>query len=115
MTNQTNDNLPEKTCSIERLVTIEADVEKVLNGEKSATRRNGVYAYPGEIMVLKGIEFKVDALYSQTLGELTDEHAKQEGYTSVDSYKESILAFHPKMPWLPKMSVWVHEFSPVQK
>jgi hypothetical protein len=25
MTNQINENLPEKTCSIERLVTIEAD------------------------------------------------------------------------------------------
>lgn len=115
MTNQKNDKLPEKSCSIERLVTIEADVEKVLNGEKTATRRNGVYAYPGEIMVLKGKEFKIDALYAQKLGELTDEHAKQEGYTSVEDYKQSILALHPKMPWLPKMSVWVHEFSAVEK
>ena len=115
MTNQTNDNLPEKTCSIERLVTIEADVERVLNGEKTATRRNGVYAYPGEIMVLKEQEFKVDALYSQTLGEITDEHAKTEGYANVEDYKQSILALHPKMPWIPKMSVWVHEFSPVKK
>ncbi|QUW22827.1 ASCH domain-containing protein [Sporosarcina sp. Marseille-Q4063] len=115
MTNQTNDNLPEKSCSIERLVTIEADVEKVLNGEKTATRRNGVYAHPGEIMVLKYKEFKVDAVYAQTLGEMTDEDAKTEGYTSMEDYKESILALHPKMPWIPKMSVWVHEFSPVKK
>lgn len=112
---ETNTNLPEKTCSIERLVTVEEDVQRVLNGEKTATRRNGVYAYPGEIMVLEGHEFKVDALYSQTLGEMTDEHAKTEGYETMETYKEAILALHPNMPWLPKMSVWVHEFSPVQK
>lgn len=111
----TTNNLPEKSCSIERLVTIEEDVKKVLNNEKTATRRNGVYAYPGEIMVLEGQEFKVDALYTQKLGELTDEDAKTEGYETVEAYKASILALHPKMPWLPTMSVWVHEFSPVQK
>lgn len=110
-----NIELPEKTCSIERLVTIEKDVKKVLDGEKTATRRNGVYAYPGEVMVLEGQEFQIDALYAQTLGEMTDEDAKLEGYKSVESYKEAILSLHPKMPWLPKMSVWVHEFSPVQK
>ena len=67
---------PEKTCSVERLVTVPQDVEKVLNGQKTATRRNGVYAYPGEVMVLDGKEFKVDALYAQKLGEMTDEHAQ---------------------------------------
>jgi hypothetical protein len=107
--------LPEKTCSVERLVTIPADVKKVLKGEKTATRRNGVYAYPDEIMVLEGKEFKVDKLYKQTLGEMTDEHARQEGFANLEEYKQSILALHPKMPWLPTMSVWVHEFSPVTK
>lgn len=114
MTNQKNEKLPEKSCSIERLVTIKEDVKKVLDGEKTATRRNGVYAYPGEVMVLEGQEFKVNALYAQTLGEMTDEQAKQEGYANMEEYKESILALHPKMPWVPKMSVWVHEFSSVQ-
>ena len=115
MNKKTNAELPEKTCSIERLVTIPEDVAKVLSGEKTATRRNGVYAYPGEIMVLDGKEFKIDALYSQTLGEMTDEHAVQEGYSDMETYKQFILSLHPEMPWVPKMSVWVHEFSSVQK
>ena len=115
MNNQTNSELPEKTCSIERLVTVPADVAKVLSGQKNATRRNGVYAYPGEIMVLEGKEFKVDSLYTQTLGEMTDDHANQEGYATMEEYKQSILAMHARMPWLPTMRVWVHEFSPVQK
>lgn len=115
MTNKTNEELPKKTCSVERLVTVPADVEKVLKGEKTATRRNGVYAYPGEVMVLDGKEFKVDGLYRMTLGEMTDEHAKTEGFADMEAYKKSILDLHPDMPWLPSMKVWVHEFSLVQK
>ena len=110
-----NNGLPPKTCSIERLVTLEADVKKVLSGEKTATRRNGRYADPGEIMTLEGREFVVERVYSQSLGELTDEDARREGFENVEEYKQSILAYHPGMPWLPQMRVWVHEFAPVQK
>ncbi|MEH7303576.1 ASCH domain-containing protein [Neobacillus drentensis] len=110
-----NNTLPPKTCSIERLVTMEADVKKVLAGEKTATRRNGRYADPGEIMTLEGQDFVVDRVYSQSLGELTDDDARREGFATVEEYKQSILSYHPGMPWLPQMRVWVHEFSPVQK
>ncbi|WP_433745687.1 ASCH domain-containing protein [Falsibacillus pallidus] len=114
MTNETNqEKLPAKTCSVDRLVTMPADVEKVLTGTKTATRRNGRYADVGEIMELDGKSFVVENVYSQSLGELTDEHAKQEGFQSVEEYKESILSYHPGMPWLPQMRVWVHEFRPV--
>ncbi|MEV9640078.1 ASCH domain-containing protein [Mammaliicoccus sciuri] len=108
-------NYPEKTCSIERLVTIPEDVQKVLDGKKWATRRNGVYAYPGEIMTLEGKEYSIDKLYEQTLGELTDEDAKSEGHETVEDYKQTMLSIHEKMPWLPQMKVWVHEYSPLQK
>lgn len=102
--------LPPKTCSVEKLVTNKKDVEKVLAGTKSATRRNGRYADIGEIMVLDDKKFIVNQVYQQTLGELTDEMIIREGYTSVEDYKQSILSFHPGMPWLPEMTVWVHEF-----
>lgn len=105
-----NQTLPPKTCSIDRLVTLEADVKKVLAGEKTATRRNGRYADPGEIMTLEGRQFVVERVYSQALGELTDDDARREGYPTVEEYKQSILAYHPGMPWLPQMRVWVHEF-----
>ena len=108
-----NNSLPPKTCTIDRLVTKENDVQKVLEGKKTATRRNGRYADVGEIMELEGKQFVVEKVYSQALGELTNEHARQEGFDSVDDYKESILSFHPGMPWLPQMRVWVHEFTPV--
>jgi hypothetical protein len=116
MMNQSDQGaLPPKTCSIERLVTKESDVEKVVAGQKTATRRNGRYADIGEVMTLQGHDFVVEQVYSQSLGELTDEHAQQEGYPSVEAYKEAILSYHPGMPWLPQMRVWVHEFRPAQK
>ena len=115
MTNQ-NENavLPPKTCTIEKLVTVKTDIEKVLSGEKTATRRNGRYADPGEIMTLEGRQFVVDRVYSQSLGELTDDDARREGFSTVEEYKQSILSYHPGMPWLPQMRVWVHEFKQVQ-
>lgn len=109
----TDNELPAKTCTIDRLVTMAEDVDKVIAGKKTATRRNGRYADIGEIMILKDKKFVVERVYSQTLGELTDEDARQEGYETVAAYKQSILSYHRGMPWLPHMKVWVHEFSPV--
>lgn len=115
MADHTKGGLPPKTCSIERLVTNEKDVQKVLAGLKTATRRNGRYADIGEVMVLEGREFTVERVYAETLGDLDEEKARQEGFDSVESYKQSILKFHPGMPWLPEMGVWVHEFKELQK
>lgn len=114
MENSNHSELPAKTCTIERLITQQSDIDKVLAGQKTATRRNGRYADVGEIMTLQGHKFVVNKVYSQSLGELTDEHARQEGFSTVEEYRDSILSYHPGMPWLPKMRVWVHEFSPVQ-
>jgi N4-acetylcytidine amidohydrolase len=112
---QETNTLPPKTCSIERLITMQSDIDLVLSGKKTATRRNGRYADVGEIMTLQGKDFIIEKVYSQALGELTNEHAKQEGYETVEEYKQSILSYHPGMPWLPQMRVWVHEFRPVQE
>ncbi|WP_433944605.1 ASCH domain-containing protein [Paenibacillus sp. SN-8-1] len=114
MEHTNHDALPPKSCTIDRLITQQPDIDKVLAGHKTATRRNGRYADVGEIMTLEGRSFIVNKVYSQTLGELTDEHAVQEGFATVEEYKNSILSYHPGMPWLPQMRVWVHEFSPVQ-
>lgn len=112
---QGNSELPPKTCTIEKLVTVKPDVDKVIAGVKTATRRNGRYADVGEIMELQGHRFIIEKVYSQSLGELTDVHAKQEGFDTVEEYKQSILSYHPGMPWLPHMRVWVHEFRLIQE
>lgn len=102
--------LAPKTCSIERLVTLPADVKLVLSGDKHVTRRNGRYADPGEIMELEGKSFEVYKVYQQTLGDLTDADCKAEGYTDLETYKNYILSMHKGMPWIPHAKVWVHEF-----
>lgn len=109
--NNKNHSLPPKTCSIDRLVTIPADIDKVINGEKMATRRNDRYADVDEVMVLNNRRFKVTDVYEQKLGEVTDKDALKEGFQNVEEYKQSILSIHPGMKWEPEMNVWVHEFE----
>ncbi|OIJ12977.1 hypothetical protein BKP35_10485 [Anaerobacillus arseniciselenatis] len=108
-------NLPSKTCEIDRLVTLPNDINKILEGKKTAVRRNGRYADVGEILELNGVSFKVANVYRQTLGDLTDEMAQQEGYETLEDYKNTILSLHKGMPWLAHMRVWVHEFSRVEE
>jgi hypothetical protein len=108
------ESLPPKTCTIDRLVTLENEVEKVLAGQKTAVRRNGRYADLDEKTELRGKTLQVTKVYKQSLGELTDSDALAEGYPNVEAYKNSILAIHPGMPWLPHMQVWVHEFQIVE-
>jgi hypothetical protein len=116
LANQEHSNtLPPKSCTIDRLVTKEADINKVISGKKTATRRNRRYADVGEIMIQKGYEFIVTNVYSQSLGEVTDENAKEEGFENLEQYKDSILALHPGMRWVPAMNVWVHEFQRLEK
>ncbi|MEI7024302.1 ASCH domain-containing protein [Paenibacillus sp. y28] len=105
--------LPPKTCTIERLVTKQEDIDRVLRGEKTATRRNGRYADPGEKLVLGSQTFEVTRVYQQSLGELTDEHARTEGFATMEQYKEYILSLHAGMPWIPQAKVWVHEFKAI--
>ena len=110
-----NEKLPPKTCTIERLVTVPKDVGKVLDGKKTATRRNGRYADIGEVMELEDKKFIVESVYRQKLGELSDSDAQREGFTDLNAYKQSILDLHPGMEWVPNMNVWVHEFLPVSE
>lgn len=107
------EELAPKTCSIERLITVEDDVQRVLNGSKTSTRRNGRYADPGEIMELQGRAYKITRVYRQALGELTEADARSEGFESLEAYKSYILGMHKGMPWIPSAQVWVHEFVPV--
>ena len=40
---EAQNELPPNTCTIDRLVTMPEDVNKVLKGSKTATRRKGVF------------------------------------------------------------------------
>lgn len=110
------DALPPKTCSIDRLITNPADVERVLSGLKTATRRNGRYADVGEVLVLKDQRFVVTQVYRQRVSEMREEDFQQEGFQNQADYLAHIESLHGgmHMPTLTNLQVWVHEFSPVQ-
>ena len=102
---------PEKTCSIDRLVTHPKLLAAALAGMKTQQRRNGVYGYPGETFDLEGMMFVVTGLTRERLGDMTDEHAQAEGYPNLEMYKDIILKMHAGMTWNPDSPVWVHTFA----
>lgn len=104
-------NYPTKTCSIERLVTHPKLVAAAKAGLKTQQRRDGVYGWPGEEFELEGINFVITDLSRQSLGDMTDEHAKAEGYPNLDMYKDIILKMHAGMTWNAESLVWVHTFA----
>jgi len=105
------DNYPERTCSIERLVTHPKLVASALAGTKTEQRRDGLYAYPNETFELEGVKFIVTDVQRQRLGDMTDAHAQAEGYPSLVMYKDIILKMHAGMTWNDDGLAWVHSFA----
>lgn len=102
---------PEKTCSIDRLVTHAKLVAATKAGSKTQQRRDGVYGWPGETFDLEGMTFVVTDLQRQRLGDMTNADAKAEGYPNLELYKDIILKMHAGMTWEADSLVWVHSFS----
>ena len=105
------ENLPKKTCSIERLVTQPQLVAAAKAGTKTQQRRDGVYGWVGESFELEGMTFVVTDLSRQRLGDMTDEDARAEGFPGLAMYKDIILKMHAGMTWEEDHLVWVHSFA----
>lgn len=106
---------PEKTCEIDRLIRHPKLVEAALAGRKTQQRRDGLYAYPGEVFELEGVTFKVVSVERQRLGDMTDQDAQAEGYPNLDFYKDLILKMHQGMNWEDEHLVWVHNFQCIKE
>jgi hypothetical protein len=109
------DNYPERTCSIERLVTHAKLVEAAKAGIKTQQRRDGLYAYPNETFELEGVKFMVTDVQRQRLGDMTDADAQAEGYPNLAIYKDIILKMHAGMTWNDDGLAWVHSFAITSK
>ena len=105
------EDLPKKTCSIERLITQPKLVAAAKAGTKTQQRRDGVYGYPGETFELEGMGFVVTSLARQRLGDMTDQDALAEGFPGLAMYKDIILKMHTGMTWEEDHLVWVHTFA----
>ena len=104
-------NYPEKTCSIDRLITHPKSVAAAKEGMKTQQRRNGVYGYPDEQFELDGVSFVITDLKQERLGDMTDVQARAEGYPSLELYKDIILKMHQGMSWDDDGMAWVHSFT----
>ena len=109
-----SDNYPEKTCTIERLVTHEKLVAAALSGSKTQQRRAGVYGYPGERFTLEQTEFEITGLRTERWSDITEEDAQREGYPNLAMYRALIERMHQGMEWDENQSVWVHDFAKVE-
>lgn len=107
------EDYPEKTCSIDRLVTHEKLVTAAVSGAKTQQRRAGVYGYPGEKFMLDGSEFEITGLRTERWGDITEEDAQKEGYPNLQMYQALIERMHQGMEWDQDQPVWVHDFQKV--
>lgn len=107
------EDYPEKTCSIDRLVTHEKLVSAAVSGAKTQQRRAGVYGYPREKFLLDGSEFEITGLRTERWGDITEEDAQKEGYPNLQMYQALIERMHQGMEWDQDQPVWVHDFQKV--
>ncbi len=109
-----SNDYPEKTCSIDRLVTHGKLVSAALDGAKTQQRRAGVYGYPGEKFALEGEEFETIGLRTERWGDITEQDAQREGYPNLAMYRSLIERMHKGMEWDQDQPVWVHDFAKVK-
>ncbi len=106
-----NQQYPNKTCEIDRLLRHPKLIAAAISGAKTQQRRDGLYAYPNETFELEGIPFIITSVERQRIGEMTEEDAKAEGYPNLEIYKQIILQMHANMTWDDQGLVWVHSFK----
>ena len=96
MVYESKQDWPEK-YDIHKLVNREADIDKIIKGDKTSVRRNDRYADPGDELTLKGKAFTIENVYAQKLKDVTDEIAQQEGYENLEAYKEALTSMYGHM------------------
>ena len=110
MVYENKQNWPEK-YDINKLVTRQDAIDKIISGEKTTERRNDRYADAGDEIILDGQTFIVNDIYPQQLKTLTNKNAQQEGYKNLDEYKDALTSIHEGAVWDPEIIVWTHELK----
>lgn len=98
---------PEK-YDINKLISIQKNIEQFIRGEKVSVRRNDRYADTGDEIILDGHLFIVEDVYPQYLKNMTEEQAYDEGYKNLEEYKEALTSIHESVVWDPDQLVWAH-------
>src|SRR5699024_7655461 len=96
---------------IRLMITGEEILEQETAGEKIPIRPQKRFADVGDTLELEGSMFKITDVYQQQLGNVTNQDAQNEGFDNLEAYKESITSIHEGAVWVPKLTVWAHEFK----
>lgn len=102
-----------KKFELQNLVTRKDDVRKIVQGEKSVVRRSNRFGNPGDKWERDSETFELVEVYQQKLGDMTEEDAQREGYTSLDEFIEGMTSIHAGSVWDPEYTVWVHHIRHV--
>ncbi|OVE83391.1 ASCH domain-containing protein [Natronolimnobius baerhuensis] len=83
-----------------------------LEGEVTQLHRGDAHASEGDTFDIEGTTFKVVEVREERLGELTDEDARAEGSSDLESYKRRIERTHD-LEWDDNRTAVLHRFEPI--
>lgn len=66
----------------------------VIDGDVTQISRGSRYADEGDTFELDGETFELTTVEERTLGDFTDEDARREGSTDLESYRERLVRVH---------------------
>lgn len=98
-----------------------SNLERLLRGKKTQTRRlSGRYQVGRTYGVRTWIyekslaRIRITGKRQETLGEISEEDARREGYKDAEEFKRAWSELHRKMGWQPGLLVWVYDFELVE-
>lgn len=107
MTFEHNNDWPKK-YDINKLISIQEDIDHIIEGNKISIRRNDRYADAGDEIQLNHQTFIINDIYPQKLKEVSEKDAMDEGYPGLEEYKDAITNIHKEAVWDPEQIVWAH-------
>ncbi|MFB6296290.1 MAG: ASCH domain-containing protein [Halobacteriales archaeon] len=81
------------------------------DGEVTQVHRGRAYADVGDTFSIDGVAFEVVDVEDRTLGDLTDEDARAEGYQDLEGYREVLDRAHEDFEWDDDSAVVCHRFE----
>jgi len=82
-----------------------------LDGEVTQVHRGRAYADAGDSFTIDGVAFEVVDVEDRTLGDLTDDDARAEGYRDLQQYREVLHRAHDEFEWDDDSEIVRHRFE----
>ena len=87
--------------------------EQALDGEVTQIHRGQAYAEEGDTFEIDGVSFEIVDVTDRSLGDMTDEDARNEGARDLEQYKEMLRRSHDAFEWDDDSEIVRHRFERV--